>query len=81
MLYEEEGTGHCNNKMLQNHSSQQTVFYKTNGRRCFCSPIRGKDSCSTCVRQTSEFYWKEEGKQLKFKNIPTNALCYNIKFL
>jgi hypothetical protein len=25
MLYKEEGTGHCNNKMLQNHSSQQTI--------------------------------------------------------
>lgn len=74
MLYKKVGTGHCNNKLLQNHSSRQTVFYKTNGRRCFGSPIRGKDSCSTCVKQTSKYYWKEEGKQLKYKNIPINTL-------
>jgi len=63
MLYKKVGTGHCKNKLLQNHSSQHIVFYKTNGRRCFGSPIRGKDSYSTRVRQTSEFHWNEEGKQ------------------
>jgi len=63
MLYTKVGTGHRKNKLLQNHSSQQIVFYKTNVRRCFGSPIRWKDRCSTCVRQTSEFHWNEEGKQ------------------
>ena len=81
MLHKKVATRHCKNKLLLNHSSQQTVFYKINGRRCYGSPIWGQNSCNTCVMQTNTNYWNEEGKQLKFKNIPNNALCYKCKDL